>query len=66
MNLTFRDDEERFFDVAWHVFEEAAAQCDELAADLPGIFDPLATWVNAGRSRRALMRDDVGLPVPRG
>jgi hypothetical protein len=66
MNLTFRDGEDRFFDVAWHVFEETAERRDELAADMPGIFDPRATWVNAGRSRRAPVRDDVAPPVPRG
>src|SRR5215207_3104389 len=65
MNLTFNDGEERSFDVAWHVFEETAARRDELAADLPGIFDPRATWVNTGRSRRAPLRDDVA-PLPRG
>jgi hypothetical protein len=66
MNLTFTDGEERSFDVGWHVFEETAARTDELGADLPGIFDPRATWVNTGRSRRAPLRDDVAPPLPRG
>lgn len=65
MNLTFNDGVERSFDVAWHVFEDTAARREELAADLPGIFDPRATWVNAGRSRRAPLRDDVA-PLSRG
>ncbi|MFL5931522.1 MAG: CpXC domain-containing protein [Gaiellaceae bacterium] len=65
MNLTFTDGEERSFDVGWHVFEETGARTDELAADLPGIFDPRATWVNTGRSRRAPLREDVAPPLPR-
>jgi hypothetical protein len=66
MNLTFRDGDERWFDVPWHVYEETAARRDELAAELPGIFDPQAAWVNAGRSRRAPIRDDVPFPLARG
>ena len=56
MNLTFKDGD-RLFDVPWELLEETAARRKELAAELPGIFDPAATWVNAGRSRRAPLRE---------
>jgi hypothetical protein len=49
--LTFVDDE-RPFDVDWRAYEDTASRQAELARDLPGLFDPLAAWVNAARSRR--------------
>jgi hypothetical protein len=52
-SLTFTD--ERRFDVAWPVYEETAARAAALTPALPGIFDPVATWVNVARSRRAPM-----------
>jgi CpXC protein len=58
MSLTFKDGD-RLFDVSWELLEETAARQEELAEELPGIFDPVATWVNAGRSRRAPLREDV-------
>lgn len=58
MNLTFKDGD-RFFDVPWELLEETASRRGELAAELPGIFDPVATWVNAGRSRRTPLREDA-------
>ena len=64
MSLTFKDGD-RFFDVPWELLETTAAQRDELAVDLPGIFDPVATWVNAGRSRRAPLREDAEPEVAR-
>ena len=44
--------EGRPFTVGWDRYEQAAAGRDALAVDLPGLFDPLSTWVNAARSRR--------------
>ena len=60
-SLTFAD--ERSFDVPWQLYEDTAARRDTLAPALPGIFDPLATWVNAARSRRA-PRGDVTAAAP--
>jgi hypothetical protein len=51
-SLTFVDGEQPV-DVGWAGYEEAVLRRDALAAELPGLFDPLATWVNAARSRRA-------------
>ena len=65
MNLTFKDGD-RLFDVPWELLEETAARRKELAAELPGIFDPAATWVNAGRSQRAPLREDLKPKVARG
>lgn len=65
MNLTFKDGD-RLFDVPWELLEETAARRNELAAELPGIFDPAATWVNAGRSQRAPLREDLKPKVARG
>lgn len=64
MNLTFKDGD-RLFDVPWELLEETAARRDELAAELPGLFDPIATWVNAGRSRRAPLREDAEPTIAR-
>jgi hypothetical protein len=52
-SLTFTDD--RSFEVGWQVYEDTAAREATLAPALPGIFDPLAAWVNVARSRRAPM-----------
>ena len=65
MNLTFKDGD-RVFDVPWELLEETAARRKELAAELPGIFDPAATWVNAGRSQRAPLREQLKPKVARG
>jgi CpXC protein len=59
VSLTFNDGEERSFEVDWRLYEETGERREELAADLPGIFDRKAAWVNAGRSRRAPMTEDV-------
>ncbi len=65
MNLTFKDGD-RLFDVPWELLEETATRREELAAELPGIFDPAATWVNAGRSQRAPLREDLKPKAARG
>ncbi len=52
-SLTFTG--EHASEVAWPVYEATAAREAALTPALPGIFDPLATWVNVARSRRAPM-----------
>jgi hypothetical protein len=50
--LTFMDGD-RAIGVPWRSYAHIADRREELAGQLPGIFDPLATWVNVARSRRA-------------
>ncbi len=56
IGLTLRDGD-RTFAVDWQSYADIAGRRDVLARELPGIFDPLATWVNVARSRRAPWRD---------
>jgi hypothetical protein len=61
ISLTFLDDERRF-EVGWQRYDDAAARAVQLAAELPGLYDPLTTWVNAARAHRAPQRDALVPP----
>jgi hypothetical protein len=54
--LTFMDGD-RAVGVRWRSYADMAGRRGALAAELPGIFDPQATWVNVGRARRAPWHD---------
>jgi hypothetical protein len=56
MSLTFADGDLRI-EIGWQPYDDAAARAAELAAKLPGLYDPLATWVNHARARRPPQRD---------
>jgi hypothetical protein len=50
--LTFIDGD-RACEVPWQSYASLAGRRAELAAEMPGIFDPDAAWVSIARSRRA-------------
>jgi hypothetical protein len=50
--LTYMDGD-RSVGVPWRSYADIDNRREELAGDLPGIFDPRAAWVNVARSRRA-------------
>ena len=50
--LTFLDGD-RSIGVAWARYDDTAARIAELAQELPGLYDPQATWINFARAHRA-------------
>src|ERR1700752_3518161 len=55
--LTYLDGD-RALGVPWGAYAGVADRREDLAVQMPGIFDPLATWVSAARSRRAPWHPD--------